>query len=218
MTRGRVGSKPETSLLVGKKIRVWFGPEFLSKPPLRGEREDGTPVDFDVAISRDLWDDLFVWDDLFQDRFISDPGWKESFEGRLYRRMACRLARRTQYALGPNCSLVIDLWPVLSHTVDSEGSAAKSAWVLVSEPMVKPPVRQGLDPVAISQELWDDLFVWDNLFQDRFISDPGWKESFEGRLYARMAARLGRRLKQEVKAAVVVDLWPIRGSGQEWAL
>lgn len=119
MTRGRVGSKPETSLLVGKKIRVWFGPEFLSKPPLRGEREDGTPVDFDVAISRDLWDDLFVWDDLFQ---------------------------------------------------------------------------------------------------DRFISDPGWKESFEGRLYARMAARLGRRLKQEVKAAVVVDLWPIRGSGQEWAL
>lgn len=200
-------------------VRVRFGPEYLTKPPLVGCWADASPIAFEKLISAELWDDLFVWDDLFQDRFLEDDDWKASFEGRLYARMAPRLMRRVSAELGPEFCMIVDLWPVLGYRCEEEASRGERERLptVVSELMVRPPLRAvPLD--GLSPDLQDDLFIWDDLFQDRYVWDPSWRDSFEGRLYAHMAARLALRVKEELGSEVAVDLWPTRGRGKVWVL
>ncbi len=186
-------------------MRVLVTPEFMTKPPMRGWRGDGSPMALEQVISDELWDQLFVWDDLFQDRFLDDPAWKQSVPGRLYAEMAPRLIRRVAFELGEDCRVTVDLWPLFGHRARRELIPGEVA--LVSEPMAKVPVV-GIPPGVLSQELRDDLCVWGDLFQDRFLSDPQWAESFEGRLYVRMAPRLASRVCEESGRHVSMDLWP----------
>lgn len=97
--------------------------------------------------------------------------------------------------------------------------ADKSRVTLCSEYMLTPPF--GWKPAndlaefpryKFSQELQDDMLVWDELFQGYFLPRQSWSNEHSRDLYERIAPRLVERMRQELDPelyTVDLDLWPL---------
>jgi hypothetical protein len=67
------------------------------------------------------------------------------------------------------------------------------------------------DAFALSATLTADLYAWQDLFENEFHWDSGWRTPEAEARYARAAPQLLHRLRQELgpAASVTLDAWPV---------